>query len=275
MATTILQQTGEWTEGGIPSASTSTSVTPDGQPVDDHKCTASSRTESDSPVETTDNAAANFSTKSSERLSSGEVAGVAIGCLVAGLVLGISAMFLLFRRRRGRNHAAINPSQTTKPDIEQKDGIQVSVTPSKNDVELSQFLLESTPDKEIEGELRSLSELIYQHVENHYHQSEVVGNSETLAQSLVDMGYSPEASRMEAEAVVAKCIAPKTRQVGLRHVLSHAIFRSLDFSSRSSLSILPPPVNALLEASLLVEGANSSGKTLPSIFRPQPGQQSG
>ncbi|KAJ4135967.1 hypothetical protein NW768_003573 [Fusarium equiseti] len=171
-------------------------------------------------------------------IQGGAVAGVVIGCLIAGLALGLVVAFILFRRRRNNSTSpdfiAVEPQYA-----EPKHGPQVSVTPSGHDAELSQFLLDATPDKEIQAELSSLSELIYQHVETYYHGPQVQATSAEVAQSLVNIGYSPELSGTQPEAVAAICLDSKTSQVGLRHVLSHVIFRGLDFNSGGNLSMLP------------------------------------
>ncbi|RKK24952.1 hypothetical protein BFJ65_g2871 [Fusarium oxysporum f. sp. cepae] len=206
------------------------------------------------------------SSESSERspdgLKGGPVAGVAIGCLIAGLALGSIAAFLLLRRRRRVKPANEGFVLADQKYTEPKDGTQVIVSSSRHDAELSQFLLEATPDKDLQAELRSLSELIYQHVENYYRRPQVQADAAEVAQSLTNIGYSPEASGLQADTVAAICLSPKTSQIGLRHVLSHVIFRSLDFSSGSSLSMLPLAVATMAQRSRSAENANNPAITL-------------
>ncbi|KAF5718324.1 hypothetical protein FGLOB1_1698 [Fusarium globosum] len=197
------------------------------------------------------------SERSPDGLKGGPVAGVAIGCLVAGLALGLIAAFLLFRRRRRGKPANEGFVLADQKYTEPKDGTQVIVSSSRHDAELSQFLLEATPDKDLQAELRSLSELIYQHVENYYRRPQVQADPAEVAQSLTHIGYSPEASGLQADTLAAICLSPKTSQVGLRHVLSHVIFRSLDFNSGSSLSMLPLEVATLTQRSHSAENANN------------------
>ncbi|RSL62077.1 hypothetical protein CEP54_005881 [Fusarium duplospermum] len=187
-------------------------------------------------------------------LGGGAVAGIAIACIVAGIALGAVAVFFLFRRRRRQPQTNFN--QVSNGDIELKDNVMVAVTPSKSDVDLNQFLLDAIPDKQIEGELHALSELLYQHIESHYHRSPVHLDAQTLAQSLVHIGYSPAASGLDAMTVVALCLEPSSRPVGLRHVLSHVIFSSLDFSSGSNMAMLPPVVRDFLST---IPSAESNG----------------
>ncbi|EEU45823.1 uncharacterized protein NECHADRAFT_25359, partial [Fusarium vanettenii 77-13-4] len=177
-------------------------------------------------------------------LTDGAVAGVAIACILAGLALGAVAVFLLFRRRRRQPQTNFHP--VSNGGIEPKNDVMVTVTPSKSDVDLNQFLLDTIPDKQIAGELHALSELLYQHVESHYHRSPVHLDAQTLAQSLAHVGYSPAASGLDAMTVVALCLEPSSRPVAIRHVLSHVIFSSLDFSSGSNMAMLPPVVREFL-----------------------------
>ncbi|KAF5535975.1 hypothetical protein FMEXI_10564 [Fusarium mexicanum] len=222
------------------------------------------------------------SDRSSDGLKGGPVAGVAIGCLIAGLALGLIAAFLLLRRRRRGKPENQGFVLADQKYTEPKDGTQVIVSSSRHDAELSQFLLEATPDKDIQAELRSLSELIYQHVENYYRRPQVQVDPAEVAQSLINIGYSPEASGLQADTVAAICLSPKTSQVGLRHALSHVIFRSLDFNSGSSLSMLPLAVATLAQRSHSAENANnpatilarSRWRTLSALLlHPNPGER--
>ncbi|KAF5983840.1 hypothetical protein FBULB1_3608 [Fusarium bulbicola] len=222
------------------------------------------------------------SDRSSDGLKGGPVAGVAIGCLIAGLALGLIAAFLLLRRRRRGKPENQGFVLADQKYTEPKDGTQVIVSSSRHDAELSQFLLEATPDKDIQAELCSLSELIYQHVENYYRRPQVQADPAEVAQSLINIGYSPEASRLQADTVATICLSPKTSQVGLRHVLSHVIFRSLDFNSGSSLSMLPLAVAILAQRSHSAENANnpatvlarSRWRTLSALLlHPNPGER--
>lgn len=197
---------------------------------------------------------------SGKGIGSGAVAGAAIGCLVAGLVLGLVAAFLLFRRRRKRASASPTFVALEPQHAESKYEPPTSLVSSTGDAGLGQFLLDAIPDKEIQAELRALSELIYQHVETYYHGPQAQGDSIEATQSLVNVGYSPELSGLQTEAIAAICLAPKTSRVGLRHVLSHIIFRSLDFNSVGSLSMLPLAVAAMAQANHTAGNPDSPGK---------------
>ncbi|KAL6406863.1 hypothetical protein AUP68_09673 [Ilyonectria robusta] len=185
---------------------------------------------------------------SSSGISTGAIVGAAVGCAFAGLIFGLAVAWLLLRRRWRKN-------DTGRPDgvaaiattPESKDYASVSVTPSGSEAQLDQFLLIATPDKEIGTELQSLGDLIHQHVENHYEFGRSPVSASVLSQSLVNLGFT-QGSGLSADALAALCIRPESRQAGLRHLLSHIIFRSIDVNSRSSLSMLPAPLAAFLQS---------------------------
>ncbi|KAH7009908.1 hypothetical protein EDB80DRAFT_415291 [Ilyonectria destructans] len=185
---------------------------------------------------------------SSSGISTGAIVGAAVGCAFAGLIFGLAAAWLLLRRRWTKN-------DTSRPDgvaviatsPESKDYSSVSVNPSGSEAQIDQFLLIATPDKEIGTELQSLGDLIHQHVENHYEFGPSPASASVLSQSLVNLGFT-QSSGLSADAIAALCIQPESRQAGLRHVLSHIIFRSIDVNSRSSLSMLPAPLAAFLQS---------------------------
>ncbi|VTO93161.1 unnamed protein product [Fusarium graminearum] len=198
----------------------------------------------------------------SKGLSDGAVAGVAIACIIAGVAIGLVAAFILFRRRLKSTNSSPGFITLESRHVEPKNEPQVNVVASTHDAELEQFLLEATPDKEIQAELRSLSELIYQHVETYYHGPQVLASSAEVAQCIVHIGYSAELSGLQAEAVAAVCLAPRTSRVGLRHVLSHTIFRRLDFNSGGDLSMLPPVIAAMAQEESTPEHADSPAISL-------------
>ncbi|KAK3687749.1 hypothetical protein B0T22DRAFT_376684, partial [Podospora appendiculata] len=172
----------------------------------------------------------------------GLVAGVAIGCLVAGLLLGLAAAFLFVKKRsQKRNHdgfATAEPKLASAPP---------PPLPDQSGIQLDRFLLDASPDKDIASELHSLSILIQQHVENNYVQHHIQANPHTLIQSLGQLGFS-QSGTLTPEAIAALALEPRTRQVALQHVISQVVFTSVDVSARSRLSMLPAPIAAFLQS---------------------------
>lgn len=189
-------------------------------------------------------------------LSTGATAGIAVGCAAAGLIIGLLAALLLFRRRKGKNvaditHEPILVRSKEPPSTENIDGIG-----SVAGIQLGQFLLDGAPDQEIVSELQALSELIRQHVEDYYTLQPVDVSIGTLSQSLQNLGLGSSSSGLSTEAIATLCSSSYSRQIGLRHVISNVIFASIDFHNRSNLSMLPGPAAGLLQS---ISGAEYGG----------------
>ncbi|PKK45334.1 hypothetical protein CI102_10131 [Trichoderma harzianum] len=181
-------------------------------------------------------------------MATSATAGIAVGCAAAGLIIGLLAALLLFRRRKGKgvadiSHEPILVESKEPPSTENIDGIG-----SVAGVQLGQFLLDGAPDQEIVSELQALSELIRQHVEDYYTLQPVDVSVGSLSQSLQSLGLGSGSSGLPAEAIATLCTNSYSRQIGLRHVISSVIFASIDFHTRSNLSMLPGPAAGLLQS---------------------------
>lgn len=171
-----------------------------------------------------------------------------MGCAAAGLIIGLLAALLLFRRRKGKgvtdiSHASILVESKEPPSTENINGIG-----SVSGIQLGQFFLDGAPDQEIVSELRALSELIRQHVEDYYTLQPVDVSVGALSQSLQNLGLGSGRSGLTAEAIATLCTNSYSRQIGLRHVISSVIFASIDFHTGNNLSMLPGPAAGLLQS---------------------------
>lgn len=183
-----------------------------------------------------------------EGLSTGATAGIAIGCAAVGLIIGLLAALLLFRRRKGKgvtdmSHAAILVDSKEPPSAENIDSIGFGAG-----IQLGQFLLDGAPDQEIVSELQSLGELIRQHVEDHYSLQPVDASVRSLSQSLQGLGLGSQGVGLDSEAIATLCTNSYSRHLGLRYVISTVVFASIDFHARSGISMLPGPVAGLLQS---------------------------
>ncbi|KGQ09612.1 hypothetical protein BBAD15_g5052 [Beauveria bassiana D1-5] len=182
---------------------------------------------------------------SSSGISTGAVAGIAIGCAFVGLVIGLLAASCLFRRKaakRGKtlDHAAIHDELEVYPSGK---GAPI------NDMQLSQFLLEPTPDRDVAQETQSIGALIDQHVESYYHHHPIAGDQRAPASALADLGFPfSSAASLDAQGATALCLDPRSRQVGLRHVIMRVLLSSIDVHSSQGPSMLPAPVASFLRA---------------------------
>lgn len=183
--------------------------------------------------------------KASSGITTGTAAGIGIGCAIAGLLIGFILAFILIRRRK-RTHqqttgsitnVAVEPKKTPSPDAESQDAIQ-----------LDHFLLAASPEGDIVSEFQSLDKLIQQHVESHYHLGMVNSSAPALSQILVHIGFTENGSSLSLDSIATLCLDYRFRHLGLRHVISQILFRSIDFDSRSSFSVLPSSVAAFIQS---------------------------
>ncbi|KAJ0352554.1 hypothetical protein COL154_012459 [Colletotrichum chrysophilum] len=236
----------------IPGASTTSNPTA----VDDNGETPGSGTPSASPTST--------NKPSSSGVSTGAIAGASVGCLLAGLIIGgLIAFLLLGRKKRKSGRYSPQSSDTGHIIVGPESKALASSAPANHsdNIQINHFLLDATPDKELAGELQSLGELIQQHVENNYHSNPIQIDTHALAPSLSNLGLG-ELSKFSTEEIASLCIDPKTRQAGLQHVVSLAVFGSIDFKAKSRYSMLPGPIASFLQSIPPVEsrGGDKEGK---------------
>ncbi|RKK21982.1 hypothetical protein BFJ63_vAg9030 [Fusarium oxysporum f. sp. narcissi] len=178
--------------------------------------------------------------KANNRIEPGAVAGIAIGCLFAGIFVGICFAWLLqrFTKRRPRHRRAIRIVRAPKnPDTDSPG----SMESSDNKIKVENFILQATPDREVVGMLQRLEVIMEQHIENYYHVKPIDIGVSVLADQLTNLGISQDSSGFEAEAVAKWCLHPASRRLGLQHVVSHVLFNSIDCNSRNGISLLPGP----------------------------------
>lgn len=190
-------------------------------------------------------------TTCSGNLPAGEVAGIAIGCAVAGLVAGLLMACILLRRKKRRHSRKADAVATHHESKAYSPETSPPAPAAASDIQLGQFLPEATPDRDIAQEMQSLGGLIHQHVENYYHSRTVNASTHDLSTTLKSLGFKGQSSSPDTytKNIAALCLDPKTRQSGLRHVITRAIFSSIGFHTQTSLpSMLPQPVASFLQA---------------------------
>ncbi|KAK3994856.1 hypothetical protein QBC44DRAFT_321384 [Cladorrhinum sp. PSN332] len=200
--------------------------------------------------------------------NAGVVAGVAIGCLLAGALIGFFIALFLYRRRQQKQHGGDNGTYIVSSSAAEPKGHHSVPPPAPakdSGIQLDKFLLDATPDNEVARELHALGSLIQQHVENNYHLYPIKADPRQLALALKQLGVDDGqhsgiggGSSLSAETIAAFAIEPQTRHVALQHVISHVLFSSIDAGSRSRLSMLPAPVAAFLQSVAPAEGGKSN-----------------
>jgi hypothetical protein len=195
-------------------------------------------------------------------VSPGAVAGISTGCTVFGLLLGFLAAWFLLKRRHSRERVSRRSSRgrrrSTKDDIEPKY-FETSYDLGGSGIQLAHFLLDATPDAEMATEVRSLGQLIQQHVESSYHSQKVQVSRRDLTQAAINLGLDQGGS-LSADVIVSLALDTRTRQIALQHVLSFVLFSSIDFGTRSRLSMLPAPIAAFLQSMPPAERGKANGE---------------
>ncbi|KAK7936711.1 uncharacterized protein PG986_015149 [Apiospora aurea] len=199
-----------------------------------------STTPTSTPATTDASKATTSAVHESSGPDAGAIAGIAIGCVVAGVLLGFVAAWLLPRRKRRR----WQPPQSA------------SYYPVKDDTQEKLFQLYAKPDRELVAELRSLDRTVGRHVEEHCHaqpvQDDTSTNPEDLAQVLVKLGIDnsineddgTQQQSLSASRLSSLALDPSTRFQTLRHIIMRVAFGSTALRSGSSISMLPPFVAA-------------------------------
>lgn len=176
--------------------------------------------------------------------------------------------FLLYRRRKQQGlryeTAGAEPKYAAASPLS-----SVGPPPPPDQLQLSQFLLDTVPDKDISGELGALNQLIQNHVENHYHLQPAQANPAALAQALANLGLDDQSSSAGVDTLVALALDPRTRLAAIRHVVSFVVFSSVDFGARSRLSMLPPPVAAFLQSVPPAEHQRGNVEGTLVVYRPE------
>ncbi|KAK7908758.1 hypothetical protein PG985_016061 [Apiospora marii] len=234
---------------------TSTSITPSPSNTSSTAQNAPTTSPDGTPSSSNSTGSQGADQPKSSGLSDGGVAGIAIGCVLGGLLLGGLAAILFFRRRKQRRQRRApqpEPDHVQVPYVPGKECDHLSSQPiaarhdGEDDVRLSQFLLSPTPDNEIVSGLRSLDTLVRQHVENNYHLQPVQQSPKSLAQALVALGLPSEPQGQRGPDDVARlAVDARTRSAALQHVITRVALQSSTLSVGSGtapVSMLPPSV---------------------------------
>ncbi|KAL1874490.1 hypothetical protein Daus18300_003509 [Diaporthe australafricana] len=182
-------------------------------------------------------------------LSTGAVVGIAIGCTAAGIIIGLLASLILFRRHR---HPGRYPQEVVEPpdgrrSFDSRAFTATPLEPAGAASGLDQFLPVPRSDKELAGELQSLGYLVQQHVEDNYHLLPAGQDAGVLGQVLADLGLDDGGGAQPGPArLAAMAVDPKTRLEALQHVIARVIFGSLTVESLGKISMLPPSVSWLV-----------------------------
>ena len=180
-----------------------------------------------------------------EKLSLGVVAAVAVACTVFGTLLGWA---LGVFRHRQRHRAA----ESLETGVEAgmcigKEALSPALSSSDFSCDPTPCFYPEIPDHELSAHVQEIGILIQRHVETNYHLEHVEPKIGSLVQGLANLGTTRQSNLTSAE-IINLVLDPYTRHVAIQHVISLVVFKSVDFSARSRLSMLPTPIASFLRA---------------------------
>ncbi|KAI1456680.1 hypothetical protein F4805DRAFT_458469 [Annulohypoxylon moriforme] len=225
--------------------------------------TGSSTSTSSQATSSSTNAADSIGTSTNSGISPGAAAGIAIGCAAAGLILGAIAGFFFRRRKSGESNTRYHVASYASQEKPLRSPYSTPMPMDK--VQLEQFLLDSTPDTAIGAEMRSLSQLILQHVETCYHTLPVTRSEEALTTILIHLGLEQN-STMSAARLASLAVDPKTRYSAIQHIISRVAFASVTFDGASHFSLLPQPVSSFASQIPATESHRGSAEAVDAAL---------
>jgi hypothetical protein len=236
-STSFLQSTSTPITSPLPSTSAPLSSDPFSQPSQTSRPPASSTA---SPVP-----------GSSNGLSGGAVAGVAIGCLLAGaLVAGLVAWFFF---RRKKSAGARNSEASSMALIHREKGPTAKAVSLESGSPIAAALENGLPlpleDKAIGGEISKISNLIKNHVQSYYHTGRV---SPALIDydDLQSLGSDMPVSVGTLSTLLGNSA---TREIALRFCIAWVVISRVQLESPPYATFLPPEISKCIQAMAIGE----------------------
>lgn len=185
-------------------------------------------------------------------LSSGAVAGVAIGCLLAGaLIAGLLAWFCL--RRRKPTGATREPESSTVALMHREKGPVAKTTSLSSGSPIATALEHGLPqpleDKAISGEISKISNLIKNHVQSYYH-SRAVSPGMIDYDDLQALGENLPVSVGTLSTLLNNST---TREIALRFCLAWVVTSRIRLNDSSNTTFLPPEIAKSIQSMNHVE----------------------
>ena len=193
--------------------------------------------------------------QTNSKISGGAAAGIGIGGLVIGALLGLLVAFIFMKRSR-KHSSKRRPSSI---DTEK----HLPVAPIAFSA-LDETLLDRADDSQLRKSMQDLNEVIDQHVENNYHSQAFVGSRKPLEKGLAEAGYS-EPSVPEIASLL---INQRTRFAAIREVIARILIGSLETRCRPELSLLPPQIVGFVKSIPPVERLGGADEGMFEILFP-------
>jgi hypothetical protein len=194
----------------------------------------------------------------------GAVAGAAIGCLLAGILVASLVFFLFFRRYKARQQPPPDYTHHLGPQSGHVDAQTGSRSQFKDNAAVSvveKYLPQPAEDDAISGEMSKLRDRIKNHAQSYYHTATVdpalVGEANLQALS--------EATGMTTVALKECLLDPKTRLAAIRLWISWVILSR--FGGNRGRSLLPPEVTGFTELAVEPQHTDPGSSSLSPIAK--------
>ena len=186
----------------------------------------------------------------------GAVAGVAIGCLIAGAAIGALILFFL-RRRKSRNGAAVRqrPLEYGNGHLRLEKNPVVTTTLVTSSVD--NYLPQPLEDAAITREISMISDHLKNHVRAYYHTHPA--KAEDINEA--DLGAFSSATELETSEAKRLFLDQSTRSETIRLFLAWTILSRCDGTRPQNL--LPSGVSAIMQSGLPAKESNSGTLHLP------------
>jgi hypothetical protein len=184
-------------------------------------------------------------------LSSGPVAGVGIGCAIAGALIAGLIVFLLLRWKRRPEYEPTNPYYVAA----EKGAMTGGGSPIRGGAvtNVDRLLPQPAEDDAIIGTLSKIRDDIKNHVQNYYHNShiqpELVDDTEVM-----ELAHTISVAPSTVRRLL---LNPETRVPAIRLFLGHLILTSCTGQSKSRMTLLPQEVSSLTNFLMATEGTRS------------------
>jgi hypothetical protein len=215
--------------------------------------TTSKSTISQSPAPTTSTSTTPSSSgTASSNLSPNDVAGIAVGTFIAGVLLALvgTCLFAMLRKRNRHSHGRRghyrNPGYSQEDNRPMKE-MSSSVQPlnGERDIRLDKVLLEPISSSDIKTDMSAIGSQIVQHVDNNYHLKPVDGLPASFTETLTVMRYSNFTS-ISTEQLGRLLLNVQTRRGAIRHLISYFIFSRIALTCDVDTSLLPSHIITFL-----------------------------
>lgn len=222
---------------------------------------------SNTPVETTSTPppstvtntppATSSSSNKSTGLSGGAVAGVAIGCLLAGALLAGILAWLCLRRRKSANSARGSEASAVALMHREKGPVTKTVSVASGSPiasALENGLPQPLEDQAISGEISKISNLIKNHVQSYYH-------GRPVSPGLIDyddiqaLGDNLPVSVGTLSTLLNSSV---TREVALRFCLAWIVTSRIQLNDTTNTTFLPPEIAKSIQSMNIDHGEQSS-----------------